>query len=86
MLWKAADKLRGSMDASEHKHVVFGLVDIFRRNATIDWDKKEQARASLRRHIRRLLMKYRYPPDKQEGAVLMVMQQAELFAREVVAA
>lgn len=25
-LWKAADKLRGSMDASEYKHVVLGLI------------------------------------------------------------
>ncbi|MGY1814341.1 type I restriction endonuclease subunit R [Blastococcus sp. SYSU D00820] len=68
------------------KAIAHELVGIVRRNATVDWDKKEQVRASLRRHIRRLLMKYRYPPDKQEGAVLMVMQQAELFAAEVVAA
>jgi hypothetical protein len=53
--------------------------------AAIDWDKKEQVRASLRRHIRRLLAKYRYPPDKQESAVALVMQQAELFAAELVA-
>jgi type I restriction enzyme R subunit len=35
------------------------------------------------RHIRRLLTKYRYPPDKQESAVQLVMQQAELLASEV---
>ena len=58
------------------------LVEIVRRNATIDWDKKEQVRASLRRHIRRLLTKYRYPPDKQEAAVLLVLQQAEQLAGE----
>lgn len=58
------------------------LVSVVRRNATIDWDRKEQVRASLRRHIRRLLAKHRYPPDKQESAVLLVMQQAELFAHE----
>ena len=48
---------------------------VVRRNATIDSDKKEQVRASLRR----LLARYKYPPDKQESAVLLVMQQAELF-------
>jgi type I restriction enzyme, R subunit len=53
-----------------------------RRNTTVDWDKKEQVRASLRRHIRRLLTKYKYPPDKQESAVLLVIQQAELIAAE----
>ena len=61
------------------------LVDVVRSNATIDWDKKEQAWASLRRHVRQLLAKYRYPPDKQEGAVLLVMRPAKPFAGEVAA-
>lgn len=61
------------------------LVAIVRRNATVDWDKKEQVRASLRRHVRRLLAKYRYPPDRQEAAVLLVMQQAQIFAGQVAA-
>ena len=67
------------------KAIAHDLVAVVRRNATIDWDKKEQVRASLRRHIRRLLAKYKYPPDKQESAVSLVMQQAELFAAELVA-
>lgn len=67
------------------KEIAHELVAIVRRNATVDWDKKEQVRASLRRHIRRLLTRYKYPPDKQEAAVLLVMQQAELFASEVAA-
>jgi type I restriction enzyme, R subunit len=58
---------------------------VVRRNATIDWDKKDQVRASLRRYIRRLLAKYRYPPDRQEAAVALVMQQAELFGGEFLA-
>jgi type I restriction enzyme R subunit len=61
------------------------LVDVVRKNATIDWDKKEQVRASLKRHVRRLLTKYHYPPDKQESAVSLVMRQAELLATEVAA-
>jgi type I restriction enzyme R subunit len=67
------------------KAIAHELVAVVRRNATIDWDKKEQVRASLRRHIRRLLARYKYPPDKQESAVLLVMQQAELLAGELVA-
>jgi type I restriction enzyme, R subunit len=67
------------------KAIAQDLVAVVRRNATIDWDKKEQVRASLRRYIRRLLAKYKYPPDKQESAVALVMQQAELFAAELVA-
>jgi type I restriction enzyme R subunit len=65
------------------KRIAQGLVDVVRANATVDWDKKEQVRASLRRHIRRLLTKYHYPPDKQEAAVHLVMQQAELLAAAV---
>jgi type I restriction enzyme, R subunit len=64
------------------KAIARELVSIVRRNTTVDWDKKEQVRASLRRHIRRLLTKYKYPPDKQESAVLLVIQQAELIAAE----
>lgn len=64
--------------------IAHDLVAVVRQNATIDWDKKEQVRASLRRYIRRLLAKYKYPPDKQEPAVALVMQQAELFAAELV--
>jgi type I restriction enzyme, R subunit len=67
------------------KAIAHELVAAVRRNATVDWDKKEQVRASLRRHIRRLLAKYRYPPDKQEAAVQLVMQQAELFAADLMA-
>jgi type I restriction enzyme R subunit len=65
------------------KRIAQELVDVVRANATVDWDKKEQVRASLRRHIRRLLTKYHYPPDKQEAAVRLVMQQAELLAAGV---
>ena len=66
------------------KRIAQELVNVVRANATVDWDKKEQVRASLRRHIRRLLTKYRYPPDKQEAAVQLVMQQAELMAAGMV--
>ncbi len=65
------------------KKIAQELVDVVRANATVDWDKKEQVRASLRRHIRRLLTKHGYPPDKQEAAVQLVMQQAELMAAGV---
>lgn len=65
------------------KQIARELVETVRANTTVDWAKKEQVRASLRRHIRRLLAKYHYPPDKQEAAVQLVMQQAELLAEQV---
>jgi type I restriction enzyme, R subunit len=64
------------------KQIAQELVAVVRRNATIDWDKKEQVRASLRRHVRRLLIRFGYPPDKQEAAVRLVLQQAERLAAE----
>jgi type I restriction enzyme R subunit len=67
------------------KKIARELVDAVRRNSTVDWDKKEQVRASMRRHIRRLLVKYRYPPDKQEAAIVLVMNQAERLAEQVAA-
>ncbi len=68
------------------KQISRELVDAVRANTTVDWDKKEQVRANMRRHIRRLLAKYRYPPDKQESAIALVMEQAEALAGEVAAA
>jgi type I restriction enzyme R subunit len=65
------------------KKIAQELVEVVRSNVTVDWDKKEQVRASLRRHIRRLLTIYNYPPDKQDSAVQLVMQQAEILAGQI---
>jgi type I restriction enzyme R subunit len=67
------------------KKIAQELVDAVRRNTTVDWDKKEQVRASLRRNIKRLLVRYKYPPDKQQAAIVLVMDQAERLAGEVAA-
>lgn len=56
------------------------LTDMIRKNKTIDWDKKESARAAMRRMIKRLLRKYKYPPEKADGAVDIVIRQAELMS------
>ena len=60
------------------------LVDTIRRSATIDWTLKESVRARMRSRIKRLLTKYKYPPDKQEQAVTFIIEQAEHLACEVV--
>lgn len=56
------------------------LTDAMRSNATIDWQKKESARAGMRRAIKRLLRKYKYPPEGVEDAMKTVMEQCELWA------
>ncbi|EFV90135.1 type I site-specific deoxyribonuclease, HsdR family protein [Dietzia cinnamea P4] len=56
------------------------LVKQVRRSATIDWNVKESARAQMRTKVRRLLAVNGYPPDLEEQAVDLVLEQAELFA------
>lgn len=56
------------------------LTETLQRNATIDWQKKESARAGMRRAIKRLLRKYKYPPEGVDDAMETVMEQCELWA------
>lgn len=56
------------------------LAESIKRKATLDWTQKDAVRADMRRTVRRLLSKYDYPPDAQEAATQLVIQQAELMA------
>jgi len=62
------------------KKIALELVAIVRRDAKTDWSVKEQVRAKLRATIRRLLMNHGYPPDNQEVATQLVLEQAEVIA------
>lgn len=59
------------------------LTEMLRKNRTIDWQKKESARAGMRRLVKRLLKKYKYPPEGMEDAIQTVMSQCELWADEM---
>ena len=56
------------------------LADTLRKNRTIDWQKRDSARAKMRMMIKRLLKKHRYPPEGMDDAVQTVMIQCELWA------
>ena len=56
------------------------LLDTVRNNVTIDWTLREDVRAQLRVLVRRILHKHGYPPDKQEKATLIVLEQAEVLS------
>lgn len=56
------------------------LTEMLRNNRTVDWQKKETARAKMRSMIKRLLKKYKYPPEGQEEALQTVMSQCEMWA------
>ena len=56
------------------------LTEALRKNRTIDWQKKESARAGMRRIIKRLLRSYHYPPDEESNAMEIVLRQCERWA------
>ena len=56
------------------------LTDTLRKNKTIDWQKKESARAGMRMVVKRLLRKYKYPPEGVEDAINTVMAQCEMWS------
>lgn len=55
------------------------LTETLRKNRTVDWQKKESARAKMRMIIKKLLKKHKYPPEGMEDAVQTVMTQCELW-------
>ena len=55
------------------------LTEMLRKNRTIDWQKKETARATMRKMVKRLLKKYDYPPNQCESAIDTVISQCELW-------
>ena len=56
------------------------LVETVRDNVTIDWTRRENVRANLRRLVKRVLRKHGYPPNKQESATRTVLEQAEVLS------
>lgn len=55
------------------------LTDMLRKNRTIDWQKKESARAGMRRMVKKLLRNYKYPPEGMEDAIATVIGQCEMW-------
>ena len=53
------------------------LTDSLRQNVTVDWSNRDSVRAKLRLMVKRILRKYKYPPDQQEEAAQLVLMQAE---------
>ena len=62
------------------------LADTLRKNKTIDWQKRESARAKMRMLIKKLLKKHKYPPEGMDDAVQTVMTQCELWTDNVMEA
>ncbi len=64
------------------KKIAHELTENLRQNITVDWSRRESVRASLRLMVKRILRKYKYPPDMADSAVELVLQQAEALGAE----
>jgi type I restriction enzyme R subunit len=62
------------------------VTELIRRDATVDRRYRESVRAALRVKIKCLLRNHQYPPDKQQRAVDLVIEQTELWTDEMLAA
>ena len=81
--YDALTKPQAIKDFYEHDELIAitkELTDLLRKNRTIDWQKRESARAGMRRLVKRLLKKHRYPPTNMQDAVQTVMSQCEMWA------
>lgn len=59
------------------KKIAQELTQSLRENLTVDWSERESVRAKLRLMVKRILKKYKYPPDQQDDAVNLILEQAQ---------
>jgi type I restriction enzyme R subunit len=68
------------------KDLAIVLVNLVRKNATIDWTKREKVRIKMRALVKTTLKRFGYPPDLEKIATENILKQAELLADEFAAA
>ena len=64
------------------KVIAHELLTSLKSSITVDWTHREAARARIRVLVKRILRKYGYPPDLQDAAVQVVLQQAEALSEK----
>jgi type I restriction enzyme, R subunit len=74
------DSAKQAMTDATLRVIAQELIAAMRQNVTVDWMHRENARAHIRRTVKRILRKYGYPPDLQNAAVMSVLKQAEALA------
>ena len=74
------------LDDNKMKELIHTIVDVIRKNATVDWSKRDDVRAKLRLTVKKILMRYGYPPDLAKLEADRVLAQgeslAEMFSRD----
>jgi type I restriction enzyme R subunit len=64
------------------KKIAHELTEKLRKNLSVDWSERENLRAKLRLMVKQILRKYKYPPEQQDNAVQLILQQAEAMTEE----
>jgi type I restriction enzyme R subunit len=77
------NKSTSFLEDNKMKELIHLIVDIIRKNATVDWEKREDVKAKLRLTVKKVLMKYGYPPDLARIEADRVLEQSELLASEL---
>ncbi|MBF0280984.1 MAG: type I restriction endonuclease subunit R [Zetaproteobacteria bacterium] len=65
------------------KELIHLIVDIIRKNATVDWNRRDDVKAKLRLLVKKVLMRYGYPPDLAKIEADRVLEQSDLLAKEL---
>ena len=76
------DSAMQAMGIDELKVIATELVTSVRQSVSIDWTVREHARAKIRVMVRRILKKHGYPPDLQDAATKLVLEQAEVLCAD----
>lgn len=71
------------LEDNKMKDLIHLIVDIIRKNATVDWNKRADVKAKLRLLVKKVLIKYGYPPDVARLEADRVLEQSELLASEL---
>lgn len=72
-----------NMEDSVLVEMAHELTALIQRSRTVDWDKKQSARAYMRTQVKHLLRKYKYPPEQAKDAIITVIKQAELMSANI---
>jgi type I restriction enzyme R subunit len=80
------NKSTNFLEDDKMKELIHTIVDVIRKNATVDWSKRDDVRAKLRLTVKKILMRYGYPPDLAKLEADRVLAQgeslAEIFSKE----
>ncbi|MCU4166110.1 type I restriction endonuclease subunit R [Carboxylicivirga caseinilyticus] len=68
------------LDDAKMKELIHTIVDVIRKNATVDWSKRDDVKAKLRLTVKKILMRYGYPPDLAKLEADRVLAQGESLA------